>query len=158
MDTTPRIAQYVYRNVNETSKLRLHDLCTVMGLTRDIVENLHTTIMYANKSFMKYPKLDTENTYFSGIVVPTLWDTQDGPLLSLLLKRGSEYFTERHNYMKSLGGLNNFVKYRPHISLTYNIPPGYNNPMLDQEIVMTLGFSGEIYEDVYEKWRPNNSK
>lgn len=148
-----RIAQYVHRELTDMSKSRIIEFCNMIGINKNIIDELHTIIIYT-KTPMKKPTLNEDRQFFTGVGTLRLWDVADGQLL--LLELSDEYgtFKERNDYMLSLGGENNFP-YKPHISLTYDVPIGFeDSEFIDKEFLFTLHYEGEKYEDKFEEWKP----
>lgn len=149
-----RHAQYIKRSLTDFSKSQVIGMANEMGITKNIVDDLHLTLVYT-KTPMKMPVLDNELLFLSSGYTVENWKTKDGYDILVLVLQDIRPLLERVDYFKSLGATSDFPEFKAHITLTYDKPIGFSESgHLDKPRFMTFGFSEEVYKDVYESWEP----
>jgi len=104
----------------------------------------HTTIVYSRKPVKQYPCLDTLSTPIinKGWRNLTILGTDK---LVVAVEFKSTFLQLRHQIAKRLGASFDYPQYKPHITLTKTLPPGYklpqNPPQFDYPITIVKEYT-----------------
>lgn len=146
-------AQYVQRSLTPFSTKKIHDYLRSINVTKSIVEDLHTTVVYSLGNKMNKPLiLDQSKLVFVGETKLEKWNTQVGDILVLTFE--DELFKMRNEYFKSMGSVESFPEYKSHMSLSYFVPLDFNEDLIGTTQIMSLTYGPETYEDVVDEWKP----
>lgn len=108
----------------------------------------HTTLIYSEVGDIPIPE-DYDLTEYTGIidVSSEIWDTDDGRTLVLVFKH--DYLEEYHNkLMEKYGYEFSYDKYKPHITLSYDI--GDLDIKINEQIPIEI-ING-YYSPIEENW------
>lgn len=144
---------YVAVRYSANSKSKLAEFMTKFDIPNRIsVDKLHTTLIYSR---LYDDVVVNDNVFY--IAKPKkfeIWPTQNGNN-ALVLKLTSPELVDRHNYlMKNYNLTYDYDEYKPHITLSYNVPTEYNMlPLIDA--IDELGYLNifeEYKEDLVLDW------
>lgn len=118
---------YVFLKASPLSRSMYKHFIEINNIPNPVsIDDLHCTLIYSPGRFVDIGTTSYKQGRYGELVDFDIWKADDGNNV-LVGKLNSTEIINRHHELKEIHGFDHhFDEYRPHISLSYNIPNGFD--------------------------------
>lgn len=155
-DILQKQGTYVCVYYTKETKKNLREWFKTSGLDRGRVrvESIHTTLLFSRRTVLRAYDQVGPRTIVAKSLRFDIFDSETGTQDVLVLVLDCPIFHEMHKDFLAMGGTNDRPYYNPHVTLTFNIPEGFDVKSLklpDFDFVTTEVFAEPLNLDWAEQ-------
>jgi len=115
-------------------------------------EKIHSTLIYSRKRIDFVPMGEFKTPWYATADKFENWKTQDGKNALILLLKCDKMVNRHKEIMNTTDATYEYDEYKPHITLSYDVPEGFKDFSLPHIRIGLLEVVEEYYEDLDLNW------